>query len=127
MNYKAILFYLGLFIFPLSGLSFLNILYSSYFDYFLSIESYTITFFLTLVTGIFFYYYGKTSVKKISFYEQLILIILVYSFSSFFISLPYYLSNYQITFVDSIFESISGPSSCNITISSSLTPNFPGI
>ena len=45
MNYKAILFYLGLFIFPLSGLAFLNILYSTYFDYFLSIDSYTITFF----------------------------------------------------------------------------------
>ncbi len=116
MNYKAILFYLGLFIFPLSGLSFLNILYSTYFDYFLSIESYTITFFLTLVTGIFFYYYGKTSVKKISFYEQLILIILVYFFSSFFISLPYYLSNYQITFVDSIFESISGLTSTGFSI-----------
>ena len=116
MNYKAILFYLGLFIFPLSGLSFLSILYSTYFDYFLSIESYTITFFLTLVTGIFFYYYGKTSVKKISFYEQLLLIIFVYSFSSFFISLPYYLSNYQITFVDSIFESFSGLTSTGFSI-----------
>ncbi len=116
MNYKAILFYLGLFIFPLSGLSFLNILYSTYFDYFLSIESYTITFFLTLVIGIFFYYYGKTSIKKISFYEQLILIILVYSVSSFFISLPYYFSNYQITFVDSIFESFSGLTSTGFSI-----------
>jgi len=116
MNYKAILFYLGLFIFPLSGLSFLSILYSTYFDYFLSIESYTITFVLTIVTGIFFYYYGKTSIKKISFYEQLILIILVYSLSSFFISLPYYLSNYQITFVDSIFESFSGLTSTGFSI-----------
>ena len=116
MNYKAILFYLGLFIFPLSGLSFLNILYSTYFDYFLSIESYTITFFLTLVIGIFFYYYGKTSIKKISFYEQLILIFLVYSVSSFFISLPYYFSNYQITFVDSIFESFSGLTSTGFSI-----------
>ena len=116
MNYKAILFYLGLFIFPFSGLSFLNILYSTYFDYFLSIESYTITFFLTLLTGIFFYYYGRASIKKISFYEQLILIILVYSFSSFFISLPYYLSNYQITFIDSIFESFSGLTSTGFSI-----------
>ena len=46
MNFKSISFFLGLFIFPLSALSFLNILYSTYFDYFLSIESYTITFFL---------------------------------------------------------------------------------
>ena len=63
MNYKAIIFYLSLFIFPLSGLAFINILYSTYFDYFLSIESYTITFFLTLITGSFFCYYGKSSLK----------------------------------------------------------------
>ncbi len=116
MNYKAILFYLGLFIFPLSGLSFLNILYSTYFDYFLSIESYTITFFFTLFVGLFFYFYGKNSVKKISFYEQLLLIIFVYIFSSFFISLPYYLSNYQITLIDSIFESFSGITSTGFSV-----------
>ena len=99
MNYKAILFYLGLFIFPLSGLAFLNILYSTYFDYFLSIDSYTATFFLALVTGFLFCYYGKNSVKKINFYEQLLLVILVYLISSIFIAMPYYLSNYQITFL----------------------------
>ncbi len=116
MNYKAILFYLSLFIFPLSGLSLLNILYSTYFDYFLSIESYTITFFVTLVVGSFFCFFGKRSIKKINFYEQLLLIILVYFVSSIFISLPYYLSNYQITFVDSIFESFSGITSTGFSI-----------
>jgi len=116
MNYKAILFYLGLFTFPLSGLSFLNILYSTYFDYFLSIDSYTVTFFLTLVTGSFFCYYSKNSIKKINFYEQLLLIILVYLISSVFIALPYYLSNYQITFFDSVFESFSGITSTGFSI-----------
>ena len=116
MNYKAIIFYLGLFIFPLSGLAFINILYSTYFDYFLSIESYTITFFLTLITGSFFCYYGKSSLKKINFYEQLLLIILIYLISSLFISLPYYLSNYQITFIDSLFESFSGITSTGFSV-----------
>ena len=116
MNYKAILFYLGLFIFPLSGLAFLNILYSTYFDYFLSIESYTVTFFFTLVAGSFLCFYGKNSIKKINFYEQLILIILVYFISSLFISLPYYLSNYQITLIDSLFESFSGITSTGFSI-----------
>ena len=116
MNYKAIIFYLSLFIFPLSGLAFLNILYSTYFDFFLSIQSYTITFFLSLIIGFFFYIYGKNSVKKITFYEQLLLIILVYFISSIFVSLPYYLSNYQITFVDSIFESFSGITSTGFSI-----------
>ena len=116
MNYKAILFYLSLFIFPLSGLSLLNILYSTYFDYFLSIESYTITFLITLIVGLFFYFFGRSSIKKINFYEQLFLIFLVYIVSSIFISLPYYLSNYQITFVDSIFESFSGITSTGFSI-----------
>ena len=116
MNYKAILFYLGLFIFPLSGLAFLNILYSTYFDYFLSIDSYTATFFLALVTGFLFCYYGKNSVKKINFYEQLLLVILVYLISSIFIAMPYYLSNYQITFFDSVFESFSGITSTGFSI-----------
>jgi len=116
MNLKAILFYLGLFIFPLSGISLLNILYSTYFDYFLSIQSYTITFFLTLIIGSFLCFYGKSSIKKISFYEQVLLIILVYLISSLFISLPYYLSNYQITLVDSIFESFSGLTSTGFSI-----------
>ncbi len=116
MNYKAIIFYLGLFIFPLSGLSFINILYSTYFDYFLSIESYILTFFLTLFIGIIFYFYGKSSTKKISFNDQITLIILVYFFSSVFISLPYYFSNYQINLIDALFESFSGITSTGFTI-----------
>ena len=116
MNYKAILFYLGLFIFPLSALSFLNILYSTYFDYFLSIESYTITFFLTLLTGSFFCFAGKNSVKKVNFYEQLLIIIFTYLILSLFIALPYYFSNYQITFIDSLFESFSGITSTGFSI-----------
>ncbi len=116
MNFKAILFYLGLFIFPLSGLSFINILYSTYFDYYLSIQSYTVTFFLSLIIGSFLFFYGKNSIKKINFYEQLLLIILVYLASSIFVSLPYYLSNYQITLVDSVFESFSGLTSTGFSI-----------
>ena len=108
MNYKSILFFLGLFLFPLSGLSFINILYSTYFDYFLSIESYTLTFFLTLSAGSALCFYYKNTEKKLSFYDQLLLIILVYIFSALFISLPYYFSNYQIHFLDALFESFSG-------------------
>ena len=116
MNYKAIVFFLGLFIFPISVLSFINILYSTYFDFFLNIESYTFTFFLTIFTGALFCFYGKNSLKKIKFYDQIILIILVYVVSSLFISLPYYLSNYQILLVDSIFESFSGITSTGFSI-----------
>ena len=108
MNFKSICFYLCFFCFPISLLSFVNILYSSYFDYFLSIESYFATLIVSLFFGISFYVLGKKSNKNINFIEQLILIILVYFVVGFLISIPFYLSNFQITFVSAFFESISG-------------------
>jgi len=108
MNFKRISFYLSLFCFPVSFFSFINILYASYFDYFLSIDTYFITLTISLVLGICFLYYGKKSQKNINFIEQLILIIFTYILTSFLISIPFYLSNYQVTFLNSIFEAISG-------------------
>ena len=108
MNLKGISYYLGLFCFPISILSFINILYSSYFDYFLSIDSYFYTLIISSATGIGLIFLGKKSEKRINFIEQLILIILVYLLISLLISLPFYLSNYQVTFINSLFEAISG-------------------
>jgi len=108
MNFKGISFYLSLFCFPISFLAFINILYASYFDYFLSIDTYFTTLLLSLIVGFIFFYYGKNSKKNINFFEQLILIIVSYFFVSLLIAIPFYLSNYQVTFVNSIFESISG-------------------
>ena len=108
MNFKSISFYLGLFCFPISLLSFINILYSSYFDFFLSIESYFITLILSSLTGLSFYLIGKKSNKKLNFIEQLILIILVYILIGLLISIPFYLSTLQVTFISSFFEAISG-------------------
>ncbi len=108
MNFRGISFYLGLFCFPVSILAFINILYSSYFDYFLSINSYLITLVISSVVGSALLFISKKSEKKINFIEQLLLIILVYLLISTFIALPFYLSNYQVTFLNSLFESISG-------------------
>ena len=108
MNFKGISYYLSLFCFPISILAFINILYSSYFDYFLSINSYVTTLIVSLVTGSGLFFFGKKSEKRINFIEQLLLIILVYILISFFIALPFYLSNYQVSFLNSFFESISG-------------------
>ena len=108
MNFKGISYYLGLFCFPISILAFINILYSSYFDYFLSIDSYFTTLLISLILGTSLFFLGKKSEKRIKFIEQLVLIIFVYLISSLLISIPFYLSNYQVTFINSIFESISG-------------------
>jgi trk system potassium uptake protein len=108
MNFKGISFYLSLFCFPISFLAFINILYASYFDYFLSIDTYFTTLLISLMTGFSFFYYGKNSKKNINFFDQLILVVVSYFITAMLISIPFYLSNYQVTFLNSIFESISG-------------------
>ena len=108
MNFKRISFYLSLFCFPISILSFVNILYASYFDYFLSIDTYFITLVASLLIGLVLFYNGKGSSKNINFIEQLLLVICAYILTSVLIAIPFYLSDYQVTFLNSIFESISG-------------------
>ena len=108
MNFKGISYYLGIFCLPISILAFINILYSSYFDYFLSIDSYFITLIISLSIGSVLIFFSKKSDKRINFIEQLTLIIFVYILISTIIALPFYLSNYQVTFINALFESISG-------------------
>jgi len=108
MNFKGISFYLSLFCFPISILAFINILYATYFDYFLSIETYFTTLFVSLVLGVGLLYLGKNSIKKINYIDQLVLIISTYFLISILIAIPFYLSNYQVTLVNSIFEATSG-------------------
>ena len=108
MNIRNISFYLSLFCFPVSILSVFNILYSSYFDYFLSINSYFITFTVSLFFGTTLFFFGKSTNRNISFIEQLFLVILVYLIIGFLISIPFYLSNFKISFISAFFESISG-------------------
>ena len=108
MNFKGISFYLSLFCFPITFLAFINILYATYFDYFLSIETYFTTLVVSLILGVGLLYLGKNSIKKINYIDQLVLIISTYFLISILIAIPFYLSNYQVTLVNSIFEATSG-------------------
>ena len=108
MNIRSICYYLSFFCFPISILAFINILYSSYFDYFLSIDAYFITLIASLTIGSGLLFFSKNSDKKINFIEQLVLIVLIYALISSLIALPFYFSNYQVTLINSLFEAISG-------------------
>jgi len=70
MNFKRISYFLSLFCFPISILAFINILYSSYFDYFLSINSYVTTLIISFSIGLGLFIFGKKSEKKINFVEH---------------------------------------------------------
>ncbi len=108
MNLKSISFYLSLFCFPISFLAFINILYASYFDYLLNIDTYFTTLIVSLLIGLGLFYHGRNSKKNINFLNQLILIITSYFLTAILIAIPFFLSNYQVTFLNSVFESISG-------------------
>ena len=108
MNYKSILFYLGVFSLLISIFSILNILYSVYFDFFLGLNSYLITFLVSLFIGLIFCFIGHKYKKNITITDQVTLILCGFIFLPLLISIPYFLSIYNIDFINSYFESISG-------------------
>jgi trk system potassium uptake protein TrkH len=79
-----------------------------------------LTLFISLFFAFLFYLISKNAVKNISFYEQLFLIFIVYFFASLLISIPYYFSYYQISFIDSFFEAVSGLTTTGFTIFSNI-------
>ena len=116
MKIKSCLYFLGLSCFPISIMSLINIFYSFYFDYLDNITSYIGTLFLSLFAGLIFFNIGKKERETINIYEQLFLIFLVYFLISFFILVPFYFSDYDVSFIDSYFESISGITGTGFTI-----------
>ena len=116
MNLRGVSYYLGLSCYPITLLSFFNILYSSYFDHYLNLDSYLLTLVISFLFGTGLYLFSKEGDKNIKFYEKLVLVILVYFFISLLISIPYYFSSYQFSFIDSFFEAISGLTTTGFTV-----------
>ena len=108
MNYKGILFFLGIYSLIVSLFSILNIFYSIYFDTTFGLNSYFITFFISTITGLLFYYLGRNHSKDITLIDQLIFILLSFILIPLLISIPYILSIYDIGLLNSYFESVSG-------------------
>ena len=108
MNYKSVLFFLGIYSLLVSFFSILNILYSIYFDFVLDLNSYSITFIISLAIGSLFCYAGRNFSKTISLTEQIIFIVLSFFLIPLLISVPYFFSIYNISLLNSYFESVSG-------------------
>ena len=116
MKIKPCLYYLGLSCFPISAMALMNIFYSFYFDYLISIQSYVAVLISSLLIGFIFLWTGKKDHESISIYEQIFLIFLIYFFISLLIQIPIYFSGYNVTFINSYFESISGLTGTGFTI-----------
>ena len=110
------LIYIGSFLILLSIFSFFNIIYSYYFNIFLNVDTYTYSFILCLFLGLFLVFFNKFKFKKITKYEKIITVFIGYLFFPLIISLPYYLSIYNISFLSCYFEAVSGFTSTGFTV-----------
>ena len=108
MNHRSILFFLGISSLLISLFSILNIFYSIYFNFTIDINSYLITFFISLSIGYLFWYLGRHHSKNFSLIDQIIFIVLIFFFMPVLIGIPYFFSLYDIGLLNSYFESVSG-------------------
>ena len=108
--------YISAFLFLISILSFFNIIYSNYFDIFFNIENYIYTLFVSLFFGAILLFFNRTNIKKITLYEKILTVLIGYLLFPLIISIPYYLSIQNISFLNSYFEAISGFTSTGFTI-----------
>ena len=113
------LIYLSSFFLLISFLSFLNILYSYYFNLYLNIDTYVYTLVISLIFSSIPLLKKKDD-KKTSIYEKIITIVIGYFLIPAIISIPYFLSIYNISFLDCYFESISGFTSTGFTVFSNI-------
>ena len=113
---KFSLIFIGSFLLILSIFSFFNIIYSYYFNIFLNVDTYTYTFFICSILGLFLIYFKKIKFKKVSIYEKIITVLLGYFFFPLIISVPFYFSIYNISFLTCYFEAISGFTSTGFTV-----------
>tara|TARA_Y100000590_G_C15662800_1_gene993334 strand:+ start:44 stop:1465 length:1422 start_codon:yes stop_codon:yes gene_type:complete len=108
MNYKGILFFLGVSLLLVSFFSIINIFYSIYFEFIIGLNSYLATLISSFILGSIFFFIGRNKKKDIGLTDQIIFILLSFLIIPIFISIPYYLSIYGISIIDAYFESVSG-------------------
>ena len=121
MNYKGILFFLGIYTLLVSFFSIINIFYSIYFDFIIGLNLYLITFSVSPVLGFLFYFIGRNHRKSIILTDQIIFILLSFILLPLLISIPFNLSIYDMNLLDSYFESVSGLTTTGFSVTTSLS------
>ena len=110
------LIYLSVFFGIISILSFFNIVYSYYLNFYLNLNTYVFTFFTSIILTLIFYYSKNNDEKKTTIYEKIITILFGYFLLPIIIAIPFYFSIYNLTFINSYFEAVSGFTSTGFTI-----------
>jgi trk system potassium uptake protein len=107
--------YLSFFFLLVSIFSFFNIIYSYYFNLYLNLNTYYFSLFSSLFIGFLFYKIKEIDIKP-SIFDKILTVLLGYFLIPIVLSLPFYFSIYNLTFLNSIFESVSGFTSTGFTI-----------
>ena len=107
--------YLSFFFGLISILSFFNIIYSYYLNLYLNLNTYYYSLIVSFVISVIFYKL-KIQSKKISIFEKILTVFLGYLLIPLILSIPFYFSIYNLTFLNSYFESVSGFTSTGFSI-----------
>ena len=102
--FRSISLFLGIFSIIISLFSILHILYSYYFEFYLNIKSYFLCFLISFIFGFFFIYLQKKDIKQINFFDKLFIVIIGFFYFPILISIPYFFSIYELSFIESYFE-----------------------
>ncbi len=107
--------YLSFFFGLISILSFFNLIYSYYLNLYLNLHTYYLSLILSVILSIFFYKI-KISEKKPNMYSKIFTVFFGYLILPLILCIPFYFSIYNLTFLNSFFEAISGFTSTGFTI-----------
>ena len=107
--------YLSFFFGLASILSFFNIIYSYYLNLYLNLDTYYWCLLISLLIT-FIFYKIKAPDKKPNIFNKILTVFFGYLFLPVVLSIPFYFSIYNLTFLNSFFESISGFTSTGFTI-----------
>ena len=107
--------YLSFFFLLVALFSFFNIIYSYYFNLYLNLNTYYFSLISSSIIGVLFYKIKEINSKP-SIFEKLLTVILGYILIPIILSLPFYFSIYNLTLLNSIFETVSGFTSTGFTI-----------
>ena len=107
--------YLSFFFGLIAILSFFNVVYSYYLNLYLNLNTYYISLILSLFVALVFYRF-EIKKNKISIFDKILTVFFGYLIIPIILSLPFYFSIYNLSFLNSFFEAISGFTSTGFTI-----------
>ena len=111
LRIKYLSFFFGL----ISIFSFLNVIYSYYLNLYLNLNTYYISLIASSLIALIFYKLERTELKT-SIFDKILTVFFGYLTLPLILSLPFYFSIYNLTFLNAFFESVSGFTSTGFTI-----------